>query len=771
MRKLLVALLLLSLLSMAGIQTFVLPEVKSCAFSSLEISSGLSLSSILPSAISCFSPAYFAFFIFPVAFALLLLHPGFFREFAGFLSGIFSSRKSTVIVLVILLASLFSFFLAPGDAMLSDAGQFQGVTFSYLNSMRQFSFPDFTFDFYAGSMQFYYYGPAYFIATALFSMPFSDVNLSLKLFLFLSQVGAAVAFFFFANRLLRNNSHSFIAAVAYSLIFEHVAKIAIVGRTILAPVYLLLPLLFLSFEKLADGSMRKLAAIIAISLLVSAIFLTSPADSVFILPFFAVYAFLRLLSLGRLHLLKPLAASTFLFLLLTSFWTVPFFLERDFVSGSARAVAEFVPGFSDYAVRMLEWPGSWGFSQVYYLGVSLLLLSAFAAAFSFRKKGLPLVLSSCLLLSFLFVFFFSGRAATSVVFFLPLLAALGIPRLYSLLSKKFRISVPVFAALLLLVVLVDLAPAAIQPVYADFSYERGMLDATIPYGDGSGRILDLHSNYRTYYPYVSYVGMNVPEVFGIIPEGAPRSFAYAASIASAAAHDVYDTSSALSPGVVQGLFLLNAKYLVIRNEQIGIPADVTFASKRYGFGLERNISVVELNSSPIILSRQLSCCFSHQLDSAESFFTKQGFNSRALYWNYTSSLISAMDVDVSSATASHILSKTANSEFIISSVPLSFSILNYSHSPKRIVAVINASSGAFARLGVSYFPWLKITVNGKRQQPIQTAMNFVAVRVDEGVNEIVVEADISMLRKVMNAVSFAAFIVLLLLLLYRRKTR
>jgi len=765
LKKLLIVLLALSLLSFVGLQVLIFPEIKSCALSSSAISSAISANSIFPLAISCFSLSHLLFFIFPVLFAASLFYRPFFYEFSNFLTTIFSNKKYAITALIIFLSFVFSFYFAPGDVLISDAGQFQAVTFSYLNSIKSFDFPDFTFDFYGGSMQFYYYGPFYFVLSSLVSLVVGNINLGLKLLLFFFHIASAVAFFLFANKLTKNYKMSFIAALAYSLSFEHVAKITIGGRTLLAVIYLLMPLFLLIFEKLIDKSIAKLKSAIFLSFIMAAIFLTSPADAVYVFPLLAVYAFLRFSSLNRFELLKPLSLAFFLFLLLTAFWTIPFFAERQFVSASDRAAYELTPNLApSSAERLVSWPGFLGISPVYYVGLSLLFLAFFAVTASIKKRGIGLVLSACFLLSLFLTIFYSGRAGPILVFSLAILAVFGVPYMYKFISRKFKISEATFTTLILLIVLIDLLPAVVQPAYADFSYEKNVFDEGLPVNYAGGRVLDLHSNYRTYYPYVSYTNNNIPEVFGILPEGAPRSFAYIASIATGAAQDIYDNNSTLSDTVLQGLFLFNTEYLIIHNQQRGIPADVSFASKRYSFGFERDTEIINLDNSPVILSRSLQCCFTHSLDAEEGFFTKLKFNSRNLDWDYTSSLVSEMGINLETSTADYILTKSHQTLQIEPTKPLVFNIVAQSYSPKKVVMIVNSSSESFARLAYSYYPWLKISVNGEKQLPIQTAMNFVALKLNEGISEIVIEADVSSLRKVLNFISFITLMLLLLLL-------
>lgn len=774
------AVLILASLSLIVLQIFFFPSVKACIFSQQSsVGASLSVSSALISAaVGCAKTPGLALFAFPALFFLSLLSRPFFSRLSGVLASILASGKKSVAFLIFFLAIATSFYLAPGDILVGDAGSFQATAYSYSRSFQQGALPSVSFDWYGGSMHFYYYGILYFVVAGLANLVFHDVNLVSKLLLWLFHVGSGVAFYFIAMRFTKNCAAAVFAALLYALAFEHVAKVIIIGRFTDAFIYLLLPLVVLVFERLLLSEAAAWRGSALLALLLSAVFLTSPADSVYVFALFGLYALARLLQLRSVRPLAPLTLSCILFLLLTAFWIVPFFLESEYVNGTARVLNEIKPA-PDFATlgKLFSWPGFWGQSRAYYISLTAVAFSLLAAYLVVRRKLHPLS-SAVFKAAFLPVVaalalavLFSGRSGSGLVFFLCLAAAFGLG--YAL-SKPVFLSLPqkAFAVLLFLVILVDVLPAIVQPAYADFSYEKSFLDESLPKAspEGFARLLDLHTNYRTYYPYVPYITTGLPVVFGPLPEGAPRSFPYFAAISNLAAHEVYDENTTLSSTSINGLYLLGVGYVVLHGEQVGVDPAVSFSSKRYPFGLERSLSVLVLNSSPVMVSKNIVQVPSHHpIEDDESFFTKQKFNLRQMDWTYTSDLIDRMNISLGSNSAGVIFVKKAGNATIESEGRPSVRLLAFRTSTSKATMVVSSSSDAFARLAYSYYPWLTVTVNGKKAEPIETAMNFIAVPIGRGESTIVVEGTLSAVHKIFGLLSAVSLLVCLLLIVRSRR--
>jgi hypothetical protein len=66
---------------------------------------------------------------------------------------------------------------------------------------------------------------------------------------------------------------------------------------------------------------------------------------------------------------------------------------------------------------------------------------------------------------------------------------------------------------------------------------------------------------------------------------------------------------------------------------------------------------------------------------------------------------------------------------------------------QRVLLNVRVTAPCFARLAYALYPYLGVYVNGERVQPIRTAGDFLAVKLDAGVHEIELRPHLSPLRQ------------------------
>jgi hypothetical protein len=758
------AVLIFSALSIIGIQVLFFPSLKSCMLSSLStLGTSIHLNAQLAStALGCISKPLLALLIFPALFFLSLLNRGFFRRFSSLVEWASSSNLRAAFFIATLLAVVTSFYLAPGEVLLGDASGFQTTVYSYYNNLLSGSMPFFSFDFFGGSVFFYYYGILYFFIAGAANLLFHNVDITAKLMLWLLHIASGVAFYFVARRFAKGNA-AICASLLYALAFEHVGQIMITGRFLDAMQYVLLPLAVLLVEKQLAGEIGFLRGSALFSIVVTLVFLLSPADAVYIVFLLGIYSFVRLLQARSRRLFLSFALAAGIFLLLTAFWVFPFFIEKAYVNGTARVLNEIKPDLQlQLLSRMLMWPGYWGQSRVFYVPLTALALSLAAVIF-WKKDSAVKASAFAAALAFAFVIGISGRAGTPFVFFTCLLAAFGAQALFS--AKVLPFAPKAVAALLFVAILIDVLPAIIQPAYTDFSYEKSLIGSSKIDG---GRILDLQTTFRTYYPNIAYLATGTPVVFGPLPEGAPRSFNYMAAVSCLAAHEAYDLKSTLSETSINGLYLFDAGYLIMHGEHVGADPLAEFISKRSSFGLERNLSVVHLKHSPIIVASRIERITpAAHMENTESYFTKQQFNRRELNWSYTSGIIDAMNISIGDNNAGVIFVRDADNAVIGSESKPTVRVVNFEASPTSVAMVVESSADAFARLSYSYFPWVDVYVNGQKAEVYQTEFSFMAIKLGKGESTIELRSSLSSSQKLFGIISILAAVLVIALLLIR----
>ena len=80
-------------------------------------------------------------------------------------------------------------------------------------------------------------------------------------------------------------------------------------------------------------------------------------------------------------------------------------------------------------------------------------------------------------------------------------------------------------------------------------------------------------------------------------------------------------------------------------------------------------------------------------------------------------------------------------------------VLEHTVRMQRVDLKLRVSEACFARLAYSYFPHLRVAVDGREVAPLRTAGGFMAVQLEAGERHLTLEAELSPLRRVLLAVN------------------
>ncbi len=769
------ALIAVMVLAFAAVQLYTVPAAKSCIFEKVA-GNHAGLGGLA----GCFPPEIAWPALLMVQAALLLAAIEAFGKNLGRLAeDVLASDRKTLFLLIGAVAVLTSFYLARGDVLLGDAYVFQPAAEIFKDAMGE-GIPHHSFYWYGGSSHFEYYGQLYFGLAAAADFIFNNINLTIKVVNWLLHIAAAVVVYLLVLEWTRSRKASFIAALAYSVSYEHIARIMLHGRLMNSLIYALVPLLILLIEKAVSGK-GKTAAAASASLAAAAIFLASPGDGIFVLIPAAAYLAIRLAQLPqrRASIVKTAALSGVLFLAMTSFWIVPFLLEKASFNAGARIGDLTSTGFAPGLLKeMISFPGQRGISPIYYLGVLQIILALFAAAQILKQKKGQALLALALLaaISFILTLFHSPRYAPVLVLALAALAGIGSQLMAAKTISRAKVAAAgrVFIIISALIIL-DSAGSLIQPDYPDFSAEKRIISESIP-AAGGFRSIDLHSDRRTFYPSLTYLATKTESVFGPLLEGAPKSTNYALAIATKAAKEYYDEKRRFSEETLDGLYLFNVKYVVLHPEQTGSRGRNLNAT----LGLEQQIAVRELESSPVIAAREIARYGNDGLEREENYFLRPKFEAREINYGITDEITETMGINRQKATAETILVKEEpaaedikiGSEEEREGVPelqVTATVNETRHS--RVRLQVEQNSDAFLQLSYSASPELSVFVDGKKVVHYRTAVNTVAIRTAKGSHSIEVRLSPSRLRKALFAVAAAAAAVSVAILISRRQRR
>lgn len=768
--------------AVVALQLHTIPAAKECLFEKATGGAGLGALA------GCFD----ARTIWPV---LMLFQAALFLALIELLYGslteslepIFASNKKTIFLAAAAVAILTVFYLAKGDVLLGDAYLFHPAAQIFKDAAAQ-GIPHHTFYWYGGSAHFEYYGQLYFALAAAADVIFQDMNFTLKIVNWLLHIAAAIAVYLLALELTKSRKASFVAAIAYSVSYEHIARIMLHGRLMNSLNYFLLPLLLLLVEKHLKQRIGKTAAVAGLSLTAAAAFLNSPGDGVFVLIPAVIYSAFRLIQMQTLQrkaeVAKAAVAVGILFVALTSFWTVPFILEKAAVNAGARvgqlASVNFWPGLLK---EIVSFPGQQGIAPVYYLGIAQVILAGIAIfnITKHRKSNALTAMAATAAITLILLIVQSPRYVPALVLALAVLAGIGSLNLTEGLTAGIRgikllrfITAEQIFLLLTALIVIDSAAAIVQPYYPDFSAEKKMLADRIP-SEGGFRAIDLHSDRRTFYPSLTYLATKTESVFGSILEGAPKSDNYAAAIATQAAKEYYDDRKNFSQETLDGLYLLNARYVVLHPEQTGNNASAG-RNYRTALGLEKNLEIMELGNSPIIAAAKIQQYENSELENRENYFLRTEFETRGINYGITNEITRLMGINREKAAAQAILVKetvtdSETSGGSSSEIKVKAAVAETKHSRVRID--VEQSADAFLQLSYAASPEISVLVDGEKADYHTTAVGTIAVRTSKGEHTIEIFARPSKLRQTLfiAATVTAALLAAALLLNLPRKHR
>jgi len=202
-----------------------------------------------------------------------------FRRFESVYKYLEKRNKEWVIVVVLTTLAILP-YLSRGNVFLGDAMHFSGLTIYMKQAILSLSYPAWQFYWHMGSGVFAFYGWLYFLLSGIVNI-FVGVDWTNKILFFALHVISALLAYKFVKIATKNSKMAIIAAVVYSLSFEHIARIMI-GRSMTSLTYMLTPLLFIIFELRISKKLSQNRAIAFIAITTSLLFLNQQADSIFI---------------------------------------------------------------------------------------------------------------------------------------------------------------------------------------------------------------------------------------------------------------------------------------------------------------------------------------------------------------------------------------------------------------------------------------------------------------------------------------------------------
>ncbi len=690
-------------------------------------------------------------------------------------------------------ASLLSvrFYFAPGELnWAGDASHHIATADIAAQAIRAGEIPIWTFYIGGGSPYLQNYGFLFFYWVGLVDLLCGDIFLSLKLVLAFAHVLSGVGMYVFARRLFAARRAAFVAGLAYVLCFWHVQHVLIMGRLPLALFYGLLPWVFAAVETLLANYYKMAAAAVG-GVLLALLAFAHPGYGAWAFIFLAVYAAIRLSQAGgRADRRRSFWASGLLFawgVLASSYMSIGMWAEKhytnlhDFSPGikSAANPEQIVPdptwlhvlSWSNF--RFWLWPPEPFHWYGGYMGVSLFALAAVAVAFFFfaapGQRPRPLAAGlGCLLLAWSLVFayrypplnwlqliqaFNASRFLLFFSFFLSLAAGFGcflLLRYRAFSARRSRIF-----ALVVGVVLVDLGSTTfLHPYRSDESTPTGLPDEIFSGLRSEGAAAALPTYRAQWIADDVHRALSIGQMLflGRVPTleafhpGELRAFDDFTGPFSDLARKVLmriedpgEFATDAYAGLLEaGFFLANTRYVLVTSQR-GFGYVLPFAESAPIAVAPRVVAYADA----MVDSIKINALIARDLDlaSADSLDLRR---IKSLLWTLSGMELRPWDLACERIYIRDCI-RDCEEEVDLQTTPTA-QVLEHVVGHRQVNLRVRVSQACYARLSYAYFPFLHVSVDGQRVEPLQTAGRFMAVKLAAGEHEIAIVARLSALR-------------------------
>jgi hypothetical protein len=635
------------------------------------------------------------------------------------------SDRVLLAILIVLSAFAAHSFLRPGIPWTGDCWAHLARTQVVYNSLSAFQIPYWDFHIYYGYPFLKFYGPLYYYLAAFFSLlAGGNVIWGNNILLFIGHIASALAMFVLVRKLFNNSGAAFVAGLAYAFSFWHLFHIIVMNRWPAALIYVIAPLCFWAAH-VNFGKLSRIWGIIT-GLLFGAALIIHPQYGVFVILFSLIVARPHLKAIKLMNLAWVAVAAG----AISAFSIVPFIIESG----------KYLNPFSDeYFYKNLIWAllkwangvnnmGHW--HQGEYIGLSIIILAfvGLIAIFMDKNKSRwPLVAGLGLAAFFTFGLSIAGfdifykffgmlpkRFIVFLVIFLAILAG------YSFVAiKKYLKRETVAVIIISIIVLADLVPTVFQYYWHQpretVIRERDQIYDYVTPNLFMGDLSTADTNLFEYGRILSYPGMQTlyaknPSPFGYFYQFAPKTIYYSYPwlniLAASQAITRNDSISNLNDKIAE---LLNVKYLI-------------YDDKTRGTGLG-TFDLID----PILISGTIRSW-------PNSAATLEG---QFCYADDYQRLLDSTIMDSKTATVRCLYIKGLNDIDLDGFVAGKIRVSEFGLYRNSARITVETQSPCFARIPLSYYPDIKIYINGVRCKEIyESADHFMIVRLAKGVSKI-----------------------------------
>ncbi len=703
----------------------------------------------------------------------------------------------TILLTIGTLVSCYT-FLIPGYLITTDFWpHFVRQKIVYQSLKDRFS-PFYSFLFYSGYPHLRFYSPLFPFLSGFFTLfTGGDLLLALKILLVLLHLLSAGAMYAYLK--YRTNDHfgSVLGTIVYLFVPWRVLYIAARAHFPLALIYILLPLSFLSFEILIKKPNLRNSLFFGIYLNLLII------SHIIYAGFVSLFLFILFLFNFRKKFNRRLLIFSVIAILatvgLSGFFLLPFLFEyrsHIFPLPLLRLPPPNLSVLLGFESKLTGYSGIYlGLSNI--LLVMIAVISLFTSAKSNLKLLLPFLINLLLAFFLVLVVPLLGRIGSLLILNLPperflsyfiFFSAILIPTAYSAIKAKLtplRIKPAVILTALSVIIIIDCLPSLIRVRYFQKEEFLGVretiyhlirkqnptkvLDINIPVDclDELGRICG--------YPGINFIYGDLPTPLGPpYHQFAPRSMLYAYPLINQIATDLGDQRNrTVHPNSLKALTLLGVSHLIIQPVFLKVKKDgektEIYLLTKQGITWDTNflrtqrgkvpVTYGSVNSSLVLASNLIRPFARESIVQKGTFYI-------ASDWER---LLDTVSIDFERNRINFIPVKETQS---YESLPGQAEVLvlesNLRHH--QITLRLVTKNESFLRLAFSYYPELKILIDGRPIKFFETKDHFIYLKCPAGMHTLEITASLTPFRKSLLFLSGITLLISLLVIFFPRRT-
>lgn len=606
---------------------------------------------------------------------------------------------------------------------------------------------------YGGYPLLQFYPPLFFYLTTAFNFLLQDIFFSIKLMDFIAHILSGIMAFLLVEEITDDREAGFIGGLAFALSPWHIYHIIDLARHTSAFVYAFLPLPFLFFEKYRHQKFTTVQGGILIGLSLSLLVAFQYAYALFIAFLLAFYVILRSVSLQKpffkIRHLYLLGISGLVLLSTASGHVIPYLSESQYVSAPLQLLSR--TGFPLDSADITSLVTRQGFPEGHkgYIGLSFLALSFVGAMFALRNKKYPM------LLMYVFCFYVvlghqtffyqyipfiysqqvTSRLILYLILFMAIMAGEGVKSLKGILARYSRnwiwpTSFLVIVGICFLDVMIGKdrhwpATHGMEEVYDDFSKSMSRHE---PGRARTIRSIQICSNRRIewlfsdVFPAVMTIDTPASSINGYLRFHAPKNRGY-----------INDGRNWLKRELERGNWNSRVqKFLYLMNVSYTFHVDV-----------DGRVKTLETpRTSPAIGAGELSW--------REEFANYP----EAEAGGVLEPLIEELGLNEESNSARRIVTMK-NLE--LPKRPFDersrIEVTDFEQTINKSFLEVESSDDCYLQIAHSYYPFLRVYVDGGEVPFYETALGFIALSFPEGRHDIKIEPYLSATRKVCHVSS------------------